>query len=108
MKCHLIFLYVLYSGIFGCKAKEHGVESPIHEKKMIAIMTEIYYLDAHFSGLNAFMKDSIVNLKITDLLMKYEIHKDQFKQAQTYYNENENARKKLEKGVKLEVERTVE
>ena len=102
-KCCILFIISCIL-IFACKKTERVKKSPIDEPTMISIMTEVYYLDAHFSFLNSYLKDSIVYVKFNELLRKYHISKEQFDQAKAFYKEHDTENIKLEEGIKKAVQ----
>jgi hypothetical protein len=90
--------------LFHCKSKENDLIAPVDEKVMIDLMTDVYYLDSHFSELNSYIKDSIVYLKYNDLLKKYGVTQEQFKQAQNYYSQNDKAHQRLDEGIRKKLQ----
>lgn len=103
MKSNCIFLIYLICLFCSCKPKQE-FEAPIPEDKMVAIMSEIYYLDGHFAELNSYLKDSIVFMKLNELLNGQGISLEQFKKAKDYYSENEEAKLRLEEAIKKSIE----
>ena len=103
MKKYLFLYFTSLYWAFACKPNDTFNESHVDEATMIAIMTEVYYMDSHFAELNSHVKDSIVYLKFTELLKKHLVSKDKFEKTQKYYNDNDLAHQRLEEGIKKAV-----
>lgn len=103
MKIQVLYFLILIFTYFSCKQNETNAP-PVNEATMVAIMTEVYYMDVHFNSLNSHIKDSILYVKINVLLNKYGINKEQFEKAKVYYSQDEKAQLRLEEGIKKVVE----
>jgi hypothetical protein len=95
-----VFLFPVMLLLVSCNEIKQVNSSPIEEDKMIAIMTEVYYMDAHYSELNSYIKDSVVFVELKNVLDKQGISLEQFNQARAYYRINEKAAIQLEEGIK--------
>lgn len=92
------YLFIFFGiSIISCAKKTPIPE--INEKMMVELMSEVYYLEAHFEPLNSKLKDSIVFIKFNQLLLDRNLSIDQFKAAEIYYNSQDEAYSRIQDGI---------
>ncbi|HEX5624647.1 MAG TPA: hypothetical protein VFX48_01415 [Saprospiraceae bacterium] len=66
---------------------------------MLDLLTELHYLEAHYSELNTHLRDSMVRIEWTKSLSKLQLDTNDFNKARSFYGENGKAFGELEQKV---------
>lgn len=85
--------------LVACTEKSQESNLKFDKNEFAGLMAEIYLVDAQFSDLPGPLKDSILALKVQDILRARNISMDTFLQIQQFYRNNYKEQEVLEKQI---------
>ncbi len=93
------FSVFLVCVMISCSEKSPESELKFNKNEFASLMAEIYLVDAQFSELPGPIKDSIMALKVIDILRTRNLSIDNFSQIQQFYKKNISEQELLEKQI---------
>jgi len=85
--------------LISCSEKSPESELKFNKNEFASLMAEIYLVDAQFSELPGPIKDSIMVLKVKDILRTKNLSMEAFIQIQQFYKTNISEQELLEKQI---------
>lgn len=85
--------------LVSCTEKSPDSELKFNKNEFASLMAEIYLMDAQFSELPGPIKDSILTLKVQDILRAKNLSMDAFLKIQQFYKNNYKEQEGLEKQI---------
>lgn len=96
IKKYSLFVFCI---LIACSEKSPESELKFNKTEFASLMAEIYLLDAQFSELPGPIKDSIMVLKVKDILRSKNLSIEAFSQIQQFYKNNISEQELLEKQI---------
>jgi len=85
--------------LFACSENNKEADLTFNKNEFASLMAQIYLLDAQFTELPGPIKDSVMSLKVQELLKSKGLIMDDFLKIQHYYKYNYKEQDSLDKQI---------